>query len=139
MRRARALAGGLAVIMFAAPGCGTSTVERIKQRDPPGGDLRSPDVAVENVDELRAVEVAVAANRFQPQQASVGLDSSVRIVNKDRETVYLRQIKPLGHPIEDDELEPGEHVELEFLEGGRGVIGMKGSRARLEINVFAQP
>ena len=137
MRRSRALAAGLAVAVSA--GCGYSMSEEIKPRDPPGGQARGPNVNVETIDRLRSVEITVAANRFQPQQASVGLDSTVRIVNEEDGPVELRFIKRVGRPLPDMTLEPGERIEREYLRGGTEIIGMRGSRARLEINVFPSP
>jgi len=128
------VAAGLALVALA--GCGYSSGQQIKERDPPGGQDKGPDVHSRVVDDLRAVEVAVAAKRFQPQQASVGLDSTVRIVNNTKRPVKLRVIKRVGHPLRDTTLEPGEKIEREYLRGGTEVIGMKGSRATLVINVY---
>ena len=137
MKRSRALAGGLALACVAAPGCGVSSEEKIKVRDPAGqGETRSPDVSVESVDELRAVEVVINRDTFQPQQVSVGVDSTIRIVNGDTKTENIMALRGLGDPIEDKELEPQERVEIDFLAAGTEVIGLKGSKARLEINVF---
>src|SRR5919107_4287920 len=99
MRRPRAVALGLAALAFA--GCGYSSSQQIKERDPPGGQDQGPDVHNRMVDDLRTVEVTVAAKRFQPQQASVGLDSTVRIVNPTKRPVELRFIKRLGRPLGD--------------------------------------
>ena len=137
MRRARALAAALALCALA--GCGYSSSVHIKERDPPGGQDRGPDVHNRMVDELRAFDVSVAAKRFQPQQASVGLDSTVRIINKTTRPVELRMIKRLGHPLADTTLEPGEQVEREYLRGGNEIVGLKGSRARLDVTVYATP
>jgi hypothetical protein len=139
MRRTGALARGLALLAVAAVagGCGTSTVERKKVRDPAGqGETRGPAPTVQQVEDLRGGEVTIAANRFQPQQVSIGLDSSVRIVNRSKKTVRVLQLKRLNARINDPVLDPGEKIELEFLDGGREILGLKGSRARLEIDVF---
>jgi hypothetical protein len=137
MRRPAALAAALALSAFA--GCGYSSAEQIKDRDPPGGQDRGPDVHNRMVDELRTMKVTVAARRFQPQQVTVGLDSTVQIVNETRRPVELRVTKLVGHPLEDTTLEPGERIEREYLRGGTELIGLRGSRARLEINVYATP
>ena len=134
MRRSRALATGLS--LAACVGCGYSTGQIIKPRDPPGGTDQGPDIHNRAIDDLRAVEITVAAKRFQPQQASVGLDSSVRIRNQTKHAVTLRVIKLLGHPVRHKRLGPGQSLEREYLRGGVEVFGLKGSRARLEINVF---
>jgi hypothetical protein len=137
MRRSSALTAGLALIAFA--GCGYSSSVQIKDRDPPGGQDRGPDVHNRMVDELRTMKVTVAARRFQPQQVSAGLDSTVQIINETRRPVELRVIKRVGHPLEDTTLEPGERIEREYLRGGTEVLGLRGSRARLEVNVYATP
>jgi hypothetical protein len=137
MTKARALAGGLGLAV--AVGCGFSTPQKIQERDPPGGQDRGPDVHNRAVDDLRTVEITVAAKRFQPQQASVGLDSTVRIVNPTKRPVELRFIKRLGRPLGDMTLEPGERFEREYVRGGVEKLGMKGSRAQLEVNVFPSP
>ena len=136
MRRTRALAG-LAVAVSA--GCGYSMAEEVKPRDPPGGTARGPGVNVEANDQLRSVEIVVAANRFQPQQASIGLDSTVRIINEEGRPVELRFIRRLGRPLEDLTLEKGERIEREYLRGGTEIFGLRGSRAQLQINVFPSP
>ncbi len=139
MRRSRALVGGLALACLAAPGCGTASKEEIKPRDPSGQGLtRGSDVSVENVDELRAIEVVVNRDRFQPQQVSIGTDSTVRITNGDEKTVRIRALRGLDRePIEDPVLEPGEFAEIDFLDAGVEQIELKGTQTRpLEINVF---
>jgi len=125
----------LALVAFV--GCGYSSSQEIKERDPPGGQDQGPDVHNRAVDDLRAVEVSVAAKRFQPQQVSVGLDSTVRIVNKGKRPVEVRMLKRVGHPLADTTLEPGEQIEREYLRGGVERFGLKGSRALLEINVYS--
>ncbi len=137
MRRAIGLAAVLALAM--APGCGYSMAEVKEPRDPPGGQARGPDVNVETVDRLRAVEIAVAANRLHTAQASVGLDSTVRIQNETDRPVELRLVKRVGRRLPDLTLEPGERIEREYLRGGTEVFGLEGSRARLQINVFPSP
>jgi hypothetical protein len=137
MRRPLGLAAVLVVAM--APGCGYSMSEVKEPRDPPGGQARGPDVNVETVDRLRAVEITVAANRFQPAQASVGLDSTVRIQNETDRPVELRIVKRVGRPLQDLTLEPGERIEREYLRGGTEVFGLDGSAARLQVNVFPSP
>jgi hypothetical protein len=137
MRRPIGLAAVLVVAM--APGCGYSMSEVKEPRDPPGGRARGPDVNVETVDRLRAVEITVAANRFQPAQASVGLDATVRIQNESDGPVELRLIKRVGRRLPDLTLEPGERIEREYLRGGTEVFGLERSRARLQINVFPSP
>jgi hypothetical protein len=137
MKRARALVAGLGLAV--AVGCGFSTPQKVQERDPPGGQDRGPDVHNRAVDDLRTVEITVAAKRFQPQQASVALDSTVRLVNQTKRPVKLRFIKRVGRPLGDMTLEPGEHLEREYVRGGVETLGMKGSRAQLEVNVFPSP
>jgi hypothetical protein len=139
MRGSRALAvvAGLAVV-GAAAGCGTSSQEITKPRDPSGqGETRGPDVSVENLDQLRSVEVVINRGRFQPQQVSVSVDSTVRVVNGDSKTVYVRALQELAGPVEDGELEPGQRLELDFLDAGTERLALRGSPAKLEINVAA--
>ncbi|MDQ3320176.1 MAG: hypothetical protein M3515_08095 [Actinomycetota bacterium] len=137
MRRSRAFAGGLALACAAASGCGVSSKEITKPRDPAGqGETRGPDVSVEGVDDLRATEVVINRARFQPQQVSIGLDSTVRVVNGDSKTVNVRALEGLGDRLEDAELEPGEKLELDFLDSGTERLALEGSKARLEINVY---
>jgi hypothetical protein len=114
-----------------------SSKEITKPRDPAGqGETRGPDVSVEGVDDLRATEVVINCDRFQPQQVSIGLDSTVRVVNGDSKTVNVRALEGLGDPLDDAELEPGEKLELDFLDAGTERLALKGSKARLEINVY---
>lgn len=138
MRRSRALAGGLALACVAAPGCGVSDKEKIKPRDPAGQGLtRGPDVSVESTDELRAVEVVINRGRFQPGQVSIGVDSTVRIVNRGNQTTRIRTLEGLlPGAIENPVLSPGETAELTFLDPGTERIALKGSKAVLEINVL---
>lgn len=137
MRGSRALAVGLTVTCVAASGCGVSSKEITKPRDPSGqGETRGPDISVEGVDDLRVSESTINRDRFQPQQVSIGLDSTVRIVNADTKTVNVRALEGLVDPLEDAELEPGEELELDFLAPGTERIALKGSTARLEINVY---
>jgi hypothetical protein len=137
MRRPKGLAAALAVA--ASAGCGYSMSEVKEPRDPPGGQARGPDVNVETIDRLRSVEVTVAANRFQPQQASVGLDSTVRIQNETDRPVELRLLKRVGRRLQDPTLAPEERIEREYLRGGTEIFGLEGSRARLQINVYPSP
>lgn len=135
--RALALAGGLAIVCTAASGCGVSDKEITKPRDPSGqGETRGPDVSVEAVDDLRVSESVINRERFQPQQVSIGLDSTVRVINGDSKTVKVRALEGLGDPLEDAELEPGEELELDFLDAGTERLALEGSKARLEINVY---
>lgn len=137
MRRSRALAGVLALACVAASGCGVSSKEEIKPRDPSGqGETRAPDVSVESVEALRSVDVAIAANRFQPQQVSIGLDSTVTIINEGDETANIRALEGLSEKLDDRSLSPGQRISLDFLATGTERIALEGSRARLEINVF---
>jgi hypothetical protein len=137
MRRSRIAAGGLALVAVAAPGCGMSTKEEVKPRDPSGsGQVRTPDVSVESVDELRSVEVVVNRGRFQPQQASIGLDGLVRIQNEDTKVAKLRKLRGPGGPIRDPILQPGEQTQVDFLRAGVLEVGLEGSKARLQVNVF---
>lgn len=137
MRRSRALAGGLALACVAGSGCGVSSEEIIKPRPPSGqGETRGPDVSVEQVDDLRSVEVVVNRGVFQPRQVSIGLDSTVRIVNGDDRTTTIRTVRKLAPRIDNPRLSPGETAEIDFLDPGVEYIALKGSKAQLEINVF---
>ena len=137
MRRSRALAGTLALACVGSAGCGTSSKEEIKPRDPPGqGETRGPDISVEGVDALRSSEVTIAANRFQPQQVSMPLDGSVLLVNKGDDPANIRALEGLGEKLDDRSLAPGQRLELSFLQPGTERIALEGSRARLEISVF---
>ena len=49
---------------------------------------------------------------------SIGLDSTARVVNRDSKAVKVRALEGLGDPLEDAELEPGEKLELDFLDSG---------------------
>ena len=137
MRRTLALVAGLAVVSAVAAGCGVSSKEIIKPRDPAGqGETRSPDIDVEAVEELRAVEVVINRGRFQPQQVTASLDSTVRVVNGDSRTVKIRLLEGLAESLAENELEPGEKIELDFVASGTERLGLKGSSATLEINVY---
>jgi len=119
-----------------ASGCGVSSKEEIKPRDPSGqGETRGPDISVESIDALRSVEVAIAANRFQPQQVSISIDSTVRIVNESDKTAKIRALEGLGERLEEPTLPPGDDLELDFLDTGTERIALEGSDARLEISV----
>jgi hypothetical protein len=137
MRRTLALIAGLAVVWAVAAGCGVSSKEIVKPRDPAGqGETRAPDVSVEAVDDLRAVEVVINRGRFQPQQVTASLDSTVRVVNGDSKTVKVRALEGLVDPLAENELEPGEKIELDFLDSGTERLALEGSNAQLEINVY---
>jgi hypothetical protein len=137
MTRSRIAAGGLALVAATAVGCGTSTKEEVKPRDPSGSGLtRGPDVSVESIDELRSTEVVVNRGRFQPQQASIGLDGIVRIQNEDTKVAKLRKLRGPGGPIRDPILKPGEQTQVDFLRAGVLEIALEGSKARLQVNVF---
>ena len=136
MRRSRALAAVAALGCVMASGCGVSSKEEIKPRDPSGqGETRGPDISVESIDALRSVEVAIAANRFQPQQVSISIDSTVRIVNESDKTAKIRALEGLGERLEEPTLPPGDDLELDFLDTGTERIALEGSDARLEISV----
>jgi hypothetical protein len=136
MRTSRTVAAGLALVTVAS-GCGMSTKEEVKPRDPTGqGQVRTPDVSVESLDELRTTEVVVNRGRFQPQQTSIGLDGTVRIQNEDTKVVKLRRLRGPGGPIRDPILKPGEQTVIDFLRAGVAEIGLQGSKARLQINVY---
>lgn len=135
--RSLAVAGGLAMVCAAASGCGVSSEEITKPRDPSGqGETRGTDVSVEQVDDLRVSESVINRDRFQPQQVSIGVDSTVRVINQDTKTVNVRALEGLGDPLEDAELEPGEKLELDFLDAGTERLALEGSKAKLEINVY---
>jgi hypothetical protein len=139
MWRSRTLAAGLALACAASSGCGVSSREEKKPRDPAGqGETRGPDVSVEAVEELRATEVVINRDTFQPRQTSVSFDSTVRIVNGDEKTVTVRALEGIGKTLEDPKLEPGDEIELEFTKAGTERIGLSGSKATLEINVWPQ-
>jgi hypothetical protein len=137
MIRGRTLAAGLAAVCVAASGCGVSSAEVKKPRPPSGqGETRGSDVSVEQVDDLRSSSVVVNRGTFQPRQVSVTLDSTVRIVNGDEKTVRVRALEGLAKTLEDTKLQPGDEIEVEFLESGTERIGLVGSKAQLEINVW---
>ena len=137
MRRSKARAGSLALACMAVAGCGVSSKEEIKPRDPTGQGLtRGADVPVESLDELRAVEVEINRGRFQPAQVSIGLDSTVRLVNRGNQTTTIRALEGLANDIDNNELEPGETTEIDFPDPGTERIRLSGgSKAKLEINV----
>ncbi len=137
MTRSRTVAGGLALVAVAVAGCGMSTKEEVKPRDPSGqGQTRTPDVSVESLDELRTSEIVVNRGRFQPQQTSIGLDGTVRIQNEDTKIAKLRKLRGPGGPLRDPILKPGEQTTVDFLRAGVGEIALEGSKARLQINVY---
>jgi hypothetical protein len=136
MRRPLALAALLTLLGLTALGCGYSSSEIVKRRDPSGGVDQGPDVHDRMVDNLRAVEVTVAGKRFEPPAPTVGLDSVVRIINTSKRPVELRVIRLLGHPLGNQTLRPGQRIEREYLRGGVEEFGVKGSRARLVIKVY---
>jgi hypothetical protein len=139
MWRSRTLAAGLALACAASSGCGVSSAEEKKPRDPAGqGETRGPDVSVESVDDLRSSEIVINRGTFQPRQTSVSFDSTVRLVNGDEKPVTVRALEGLGRTIEDPKLEPGDTLELDFTKAGTERIGLKGSKATLEINVWPQ-
>lgn len=140
MRRTLALTAGLALVWAVAAGCGMSSEEILKPRPPSGqGETRSPDIDVEAVDDLRSTEVVINRGRFQPQQVTSSLDSTVRVVNGDTKRVKVRALEGLVDPLAENELDPGEKIEVDFVRSGTERLGLEGSSAKLEINVYQGP